>query len=194
MVRLWQRALRRAGIPLAYSKGYNPRPRISMAAPLALGVTSEAELMDVFIEKQMSPHLFEFAVLKQLPKGVSIIQVNEVPLSLPSLQSVIHSAEYLVTVNTLKTRKQVEGLLSNLLTTTRLPWHHQRDKDMRSYDLRALVYDLQLLKYQDSNCVIGMRLRCDSTGSGRPEQVCLALGFKEAPELIHRTKLNFSSN
>jgi radical SAM-linked protein len=193
MVRLWQRALRRAGISLAYSKGYNPRPRLSIAVPLALGVTSEAELMDVFIEKQISPHLFELAVMRQLPKGVSVIQVNEVPLSLPSLQSLIRSTEYLVTVNTLKTRKQVERLLNNLLTTTRLPWHHQRDKDLRSYDLRALIYDLQLVKYQDNSCVIGMRLRCDSTGSGRPEQVCLALGFKEAPELIHRTKLIFNS-
>ena len=48
IMRLWQRALHRAGIALAYSEGYTPHPRISLAAPLALGITSEAELMDVF--------------------------------------------------------------------------------------------------------------------------------------------------
>ncbi|UCG84296.1 MAG: DUF2344 domain-containing protein, partial [Dehalococcoidia bacterium] len=51
MMRLWQRALRRADIPLAYSQGFSPHPRLSLAAPLAIGVTSSAELMDVFLQR-----------------------------------------------------------------------------------------------------------------------------------------------
>ena len=47
IMRLWHRALQRAGISLAYSQGFNPHPKISLAAPLALGITSEAELMDI---------------------------------------------------------------------------------------------------------------------------------------------------
>lgn len=194
MMRLWQRALRRAGILLAYSRGYNPHPRLSMAAPLALGITSEAELMDVFIEKQISPHSFELAVKRQLPNGVSIMQVNDIPLSLPSLQSSIRAAEYQVSVDTKKSRKQVEGILNSLLATERLPWQHRRDKDLRCYDLRILIYGLWLLECRDKSCVIGMKLRCDNTGSGRPEQVCLALGFKETPKSIRRTKLILSSS
>ena len=52
IIRLWHRALRRAGVELAYSEGFSPHPKISLAAPLALGVTSQAELMDVFITNQ----------------------------------------------------------------------------------------------------------------------------------------------
>jgi radical SAM-linked protein len=48
LTRLWHRALRRAGVALAYSEGFNPHPRLSLAAPLQLGATSEAELMDVY--------------------------------------------------------------------------------------------------------------------------------------------------
>jgi radical SAM-linked protein len=58
LMRLWQRALRRAGMPLAYSEGFNPHPRISLAAPLPLGVTGEAELMDIVLSRPVSPHFF----------------------------------------------------------------------------------------------------------------------------------------
>ena len=49
IMRLWQRALNRAGIALAYSEGFHPHPKISLAVPLAVGVTSEAELMDIIL-------------------------------------------------------------------------------------------------------------------------------------------------
>ena len=50
LMRLWERAFRRAGMELAYSEGFSPHPRISLAAPLSVGITSIAELMDVFLE------------------------------------------------------------------------------------------------------------------------------------------------
>ena len=67
IMRLWQRALNRAGIALAYSEGFHPHPKISLAAPLAVGVTSEAELVDIALAKQVSPHFFIAAVNQQLP-------------------------------------------------------------------------------------------------------------------------------
>ena len=47
IVRLWERALRRARVQLAYSEGFSPHPKISVAAPLSVGTTSDAELMDI---------------------------------------------------------------------------------------------------------------------------------------------------
>jgi radical SAM-linked protein len=94
IMRLWQRALNRAGVPLAYSEGFNPHPRMSLAAPLALGVTSEAELMDVVLAKWVSPHSFTSAVSRQVPDGFEIRQVFNMPLIMPSLQSLVRYAEY----------------------------------------------------------------------------------------------------
>ena len=87
IMRLWQRAFYRAGIPLAYSEGFSPHPQISLAAPLAVGVTSEAELMDILCIKLVSPHWLTTAVNQQLPPGMEILQVYQIALSLPSLQS-----------------------------------------------------------------------------------------------------------
>ena len=189
IIRLWQRALHRAEIPLAYSEGFNPHPRISLAAPLAIGVTSEAELMDIFCDKWVSPHWFSAAISQQLPPGIEILQVYPIALSQPSLQSQVRYAEYKVEVETENEPKDIESGLSSLLSAEHLPWQHQRDTGIRSYDLRALIDDLWFIDWHRPYCTMGMRLRCDNTGSGRPEQVAAALGFAHNPQSIHRTKL-----
>ena len=189
LMRLWQRALQRAGIPLAYSEGFSPHPRVSSAAPLAIGVTSEAELMDILCTSWVSPHWFTAAVSQQLPPGIEILQVYPIALSQPSLQSQVRYAEYRVEIETEKEQKEVESALTNLLSVKHLPWQHQRDTGTRSYDLRALIDQLCLIDWHYPYCTIGMRLRCDNSGSGRPEQVIAALGFTHHPRSIHRTKL-----
>jgi len=189
ILRLWQRALHRAEIPLAYSEGFSPHPRISLAAPLPIAVTSQAELMGILCTKWVSPHFFTAAVSQQLPPGIEILQVYQVALSLPSLQSQVRFTEYRVEVETEKGRRNIESAVTSLLSTKHLPWRHQRDTGTRNYDLRPLIDDLWLIDWHSGYGTVGMRLRCDNSGSGRPEQVAAALGFTRYPQSIHRTKL-----
>jgi radical SAM-linked protein len=189
IMRLWERILRRAQIPLAYSEGFSPHPRISLAAPLPVGVTSGAELMDVFTTKWVSPHSFTAAISHQLPHGIEILGVYQIAPTLPSLQSQVRYLEYLVNVESEREAKEIESEISRLLSLEHLPWHHQRDSGQRDYDLRTLIDDLRLVDWHSPYCTIEMRLRCDSSGSGRPEQVTLALNFTNYPHSIHRTKL-----
>ncbi len=189
IMRLWQRALARAGISLAYSEGFNPHPRMSLAAPLAVGITSKAELMDIVLSKWISPYSFTATVSRQLPTGIEIIQVYPILLNMPSLQSQVRYAEFEVELETEKEQKEIESAIASLLDLERLPWQHQRDTGPRQYDLRALIDDLWLIAWWGGWCKIGMNLRCDSNGSGRPEQVAVALGFEHYPLSILRTKL-----
>jgi len=194
LMRLWERALRRADIPLAYSQGFNPHPRISMAAPLPLGVTSEAELMDVMLRKRFSPYSFFKVVGEQLPNGIGMVAASEVASSLPSLQSQVRKAEYRVNLSTDKQKSEVEEAIQLFMAKPNLPWQHKREDEVRHYDLRAMVDRLWLIEWCDSLCVIGMILRTDSTATGRAEQVTLALGFPDAPLLIHRVRLILASS
>jgi len=189
IMRLWQRALRRAEIPLAYSEGFSPHPRISLAAPLPIGVTSEAELMDIVCTRWVSPNFFTTAVNQQLPPGIKILRVYPIALTMPSLQSQVGYAEYKVEVETEKDQREVESVINNLLSVKHLPWQHQRDTGPRSYDLRALIDDIWLINWRRGCCTVGMRLCCDNRGSGRPEQVTAALGFSHRPQSIYRTRL-----
>ena len=189
IMRLWQRAFNRGGITLAYSEGFSPHPRLSLAVPLALGMTGEAELMDVVLAKWISSHSFTTLISQQLPPGIEISQTYQIPTTMPSLQSQVRYAEYEVELETEKGQKDVESAIASLLTLEHLPWQHQRDTGPRHYDLRALIDDLWLIDYHNDHTAIGMRLRCDNSGSGRPEQVAAALGFEHYPQSIHRTRL-----
>ncbi len=194
IMRLCQRALHRAGMALAYSEGFHPHPKISLAVPLAIGVTSEAELMDITLTRQASPHFFTAAVNQQLPAGFEILQAVPIAETMPSLQSQVRFSEYTVELATERGKQELASAIASLLSLEHLPWQHQRDTGPRHYDLRALIDDIWLLDCRDKRCTIGMRLRCDSGGSGRPEQVAAALGFAELPKSIHRTKLILRSN
>jgi len=190
VMRLWQRAFLRAEVELAYSEGFNPRPKMSLAAPLALGVTSEAELMDITLSRWTSPPAFRAAMEQQLPHGVHIREVLAVAPTLPSLQSQVRLAEYTVTVATGKGNEEVQEAIDALLAKETLPWEHKRDTGPRRYDLRKLINDLWTGERRGENLQeVGMLLRCDSQGSGRPEQVAAALGFEDYPISIHRTRL-----
>ena len=192
LMRLWERALRRCGLPLAYSEGFTPHPRIALAAPLPVGVTSEAEIMDVFLSRWIAPNSFTNQVRQQLPQGIELMESWSMGLNVPSLQSQVRFAEYRVELGVDADTQEIELAINSLLSARELPWHHVRDTGVRHYDLRALVDDIWLVDICGSKCILSMRLRCDPAGTGRPEQVVKALGFSQCPESIHRTKLILS--
>ena len=193
MMRLWVRALRRAGMPLAYTQGFSPHPRIAIAAPLALGVTSENEFIDVFLDRRAALEFFSREVSRQLPAGIEMLGIKELWPKLPSLQSQLRFAEYLIEIESDFEPEKVELAIQKILSASSLPWQHVRNKEVRKYDLRMFIDDLWQVNAEDSSSIIGMRLRTDSRGSGRPEQVALALGFADPPKSIHRTKLIFAA-
>ena len=155
-VRLWCRAFHRAEINLAYSEGFKPHPRISLAAPLALGVTSDGELMDIYLLKPVSPHFLIEAVNQKLPPGIEINQALQVPPNEPSLQSSVSQAEYGVELSVEKEEPEIKSAIKALLSKKSLPWQHRRDTGIRKYDLRPLINDIWLEEYRNNHCVIGM--------------------------------------
>lgn len=187
LMRLWERALLRAEIDLAYSEGFSPHARISLAAPLAVGVTGSGELLDVFLNSRISPLDFTRRVSQQLPAGVEIFEVQEVGLRVPSLQSEVRWGEYEVELDPSLEREQVQAAIKAFLEAETLSWEHLRDKETRRYDIRSLVQHLWL-EQGGASLRLGMLLRLDSAGSGRPEQVVAAMGLPE-PLRMRRTKL-----
>jgi radical SAM-linked protein len=186
LMRFWERALRRADVPVAYSEGFSPHAQISIAAPLAVGITSDAELLDVFLERAMTPRAMIRALSTQLPAGVEVKAVEQVGLALPALQADVRFAEY--TVDVPASDVDVRSSVERFLAADSIPWEHKREDEVRSYDIRALVESIEVTGMEQGRITLRMRLRNDSNGSGRPEQVVAALGLP-APVRIHRTKL-----
>jgi radical SAM-linked protein len=192
MMRLWPRLFRRAGIDMTYSEGFNAHPRLAVAAPLAVGWTGEAELMEVWLDTQLPAESILSLVSGILPEGLSIHQGMTMPPEGSSLQSMVRFAEYSIRLPLDRPLDDIKHRVGKLLEMSTLDWSHQRDDEIRSYDLRAQINDIKVGVAEGNSITLTMRLKNDPSGSGRPEQVALALGFMEHPLSIHRTRLLLS--
>jgi len=185
LMRVWERAFRRAGIPLAYSGRFNPRPRISMASALPVSFTGQAEVMEVWLKRRMAPQAMMERLRPHLPCGLTIASVEEVGLRLPSLASRMRLAEYRVRVESEKPLEDMEARIRRLLAATSLP----RRRKGREYDLRPLVDALRLEGKEEQAYIIWMRLQARPQATGRPEEVLDELGLGDEPYLVERTRL-----
>ena len=101
LMRVFDRAFRRAGFPVAYSQGFNPRPRMSFASALTLGATSAGELCQCDLAGDLTPEQLEAAATKlreQLPTGIEIREVWAIPLEKRNPYIQVTAAEYELTL------------------------------------------------------------------------------------------------
>src|SRR3990172_10118006 len=119
LYRTWERTLRRANLPLAYSQGFKPHPRLTLASALPLGFTSQAEVMDVWLENNLPIDQVERALLRALPPGLRVKQINQVETQAPGLQARLVAAEYLVTLN--QPYSDLDARLEKVLSVASLP-------------------------------------------------------------------------
>ncbi|MFL7792062.1 MAG: TIGR03936 family radical SAM-associated protein [Anaerolineae bacterium] len=184
LMRIWERSLRRAGAPLAYSQGFNPRPKLQLAAALPLGHLGEAELLDVWLERLTSVEAFAKALVPVLPDGLAVSEVRQVVLEEPALPAQVVSAEYWVTVES-PAGAGVEANIGRFLAVTELlqEWRGKQ------YDLRPLVERLWLQEAMTDWVVLGIQLAARASATARAEAVLQALGLGEAFARYHRRRL-----
>lgn len=189
MVKVWERILRRAGLPLAYSQGFHPQPKLQFASALPVGCASTAEVMDIILEQPLTPHAVRQAIAPQLPQGMSVLSVVEAPLDAPALQASLQSADYALTLETTEPIEAVQRRIQALLDAPTLP----RQRRGKMYDLRPLILDLTIQQADETHLTLIARLQASQDGgTGRPDELLDALGLSDTPAEICRTALNFT--
>jgi radical SAM family uncharacterized protein/radical SAM-linked protein len=100
LVRLFDRAIRRADIPISFTGGYHPGPRISPANALPLGATSSGEIADFELKTAMAPEAFLEQLAAQLPDELPLFHIEEISLDAPAATKVLEQAEYYLVLGT----------------------------------------------------------------------------------------------
>ena len=95
MILVWERTIRRANLPVAFSQGFNPRPRFHMAAALPLGFTSNCEIIDIWLNDDMQSETLRAGIQSACPPGLTISSISQVALNLPALQTQVVAAKFL---------------------------------------------------------------------------------------------------
>jgi radical SAM-linked protein len=183
--RTWERTVRRAGQPLAYTLGFKPRPRLNLGEALPLGITSQCELADIWLEHQRHPQELLSSLRAAAPPGLTFRVAAAVPAGEPPLQGQILSGRYraeLAQALPLEAlRSQVQMLLGRREVV--------RQRRGKSYDLRPLLEALEACETPGDGPALEMQLSLREGATGRPDEVLLALSLDPACAHVHRQAL-----
>lgn len=180
LYRALERTIRRAALPLAYSHGFSPHPKLQLACALPLGFTSRAELADIWLEQPV-PESDVLARLQQAaPPGIAFEHVHPVPTSEPPLQRQVQRADFVARLES-PLAPDLPERLAALLKATSVP----RERRGKAYDLRPLIISLRL----EDPVELVLALSAREGATGRPEEVLDALGLDPLAADITRVQL-----
>ncbi len=185
--KVWERTLRRARLPLAYSQGFHPQPRINQACPLPLGMTSQVELIDIWLEEDLPLEQVEAALERAVPPGIEPNRMEVVDLRAPSLQTQVKAADYTATLLENVSEDELRQRVEQLLGAEQI----LRERRGKTYDLRPLVEELSVQSQPNQRSRLHMRLSAREGATGRAEEVLEALGIPANDARVERTELYF---
>ena len=184
--RVWIRACRRAGLNVKYSEGFSPRPKLTIAAPLPVGVMAQADFLE--IECAELARTVMQVLPTALPAGFGVHGAMEIDSAAPSLQASVYSAEYNLLVPCGLSLENIQGRLKAFLAAEEIIFKRLREGSMKEFNIRPLVLDAETKNLKDGILMMRVLLKCSMSGTGRSEEFCAALGLA-APLSITRTRL-----
>ncbi len=143
LMRYFQKAMRRAGLDLAYSEGFHPHPILSFASPLGLGLTSDGEYLDVELRASDSAETALKALNREMAEGMEITDYVFLPDDAPNAMAAVAAADYLVYFKHEETFTQKEiadGIRAYWERRDSIPVTKQGKKSERVIDLKPLLY------------------------------------------------------
>jgi len=188
--RTWERTLRRARLPVAYTQGFNPRPRMQLSPALPLGCTSICELIDVWLLEEIEPQSLLDKLRASSPPGIIVLEVSPVADQEGALQNRVIAVEYEAQLPSADQSDQLRAAIETFLGEIRV----ERIRRGKRYDLRPLVEALECCTNdREPGVRLRMRLTSREGATGRPEELLLALGVDPTQFQFIRTRMFFEA-
>ena len=182
--RFMQRALRRTGLPVAYSQGFNPHALLSFASALGMGVSSEAELLEVRFAEPVAEQTILEAMRAALPPEMPVYRVRAVDDRFPSLMATVYCADYRMTL-TGEGAKAIADAVPGYLEKAEVMAVRKTKSGEREVDIRPMA-----LLLEREGDVLSARLMLTEKDTLKPDLLVRALAEiagAEVPEMrIHR--------
>ncbi len=185
LARFWERVFRRVDLPLAYTHGYHPQPRIQFASALPVGVAGENEMVDIWLTERVEPEAWVQPITRNLPDGFAIKTLVEAPLKLPAMQASLRAAVYRICWKDVAGEELAERVSAVLGAEEIL--RPRFKKPEKTYDLRPRILSIDILPHEPG-CV-RMKLAAGSQANARVSEVIAVLGLDDRRHAILREKL-----
>ncbi|MGI6097293.1 MAG: TIGR03936 family radical SAM-associated protein [Dethiobacteria bacterium] len=203
LMRTLTRALRRAALPVQYSRGFNPQPRLVFAAPLPVGITTEADFFDLFLKEELAEAQIHALLNDNLPQGLKIVSVYTVREDAPPLMAEVEAALYVVSLDNAgiegkwaTVRETLQAAIADICATDELVVERKGKKKTKKVNIRPFILEISFQEESAEEISIRILLQTGNKGGARPDEVLAALcqrvpwSFKELYNpRIHRQKL-----
>lgn len=163
ILRVFERALRRSGLPVEYSQGFNPRMKIVFGLPISTGLTSDAEYADIVLEKDIDLSTFVETLNESMPLGLKIHEAVELK-NKNNIMNEIKGARYNITMRASLTYGELEDMVSSFLSKEELTVMKKTKKGMSPVNIRPMIYSMNVIRkdtgqdvnssgYEDGNII-----------------------------------------
>ena len=201
MMRALERAIRRSRLRLAFSEGFHPHPKISFAAPLSVGVSSESEVADIELVSETAADEVKVKLAAELPEELRVDKAVEVASGDRSLMSQVAAATYRISVPAdLLGNRPLGDQIRRLLERDSLTITRERKGSSEIVDIRPLILGLAVARSDASHAEIEARLATGSKGNLRPADLiaalreCGILAGEQRGVTVHRVEILAEQN
>lgn len=176
LMRLFQRAFRRAGVPVKYSEGFNPHPQFSLATALALGVSSDGEYMDVELDSQYTPEEFKINMNRVLPEGIKILKAVQLD-NVKSLVALIRWSTYIIEfepknqISTQQIANEIDKFLDNKEIILEKEKRKGKKVVIKQNNVRNGIKELFVLSDKEEKIILKTTLMTGSQGNLKPQDL-----------------------
>jgi radical SAM-linked protein len=180
MLRLFARAVVRAGLAVRYTEGFNPHPRLSIPLPRPAGIASDAECLVIELTEPADEETILARLQAQVPRGIVLARARRLD---PQERCLPVKVTYRVAL-ALADRRAVEKRAAVLLDPSPIPVERKSHKTgrVKTLDLRPLIDSITV-----GDDVIEMGLRVTGSAGARPAEVVAALGL-QVDRIRHRIR------
>ena len=173
--RLFKRSFRRVGIPIDYSEGYNPHPKMGFVQPLSLGYTTSQDYLEFHTKEPIRVDIMRSELRDVMPQGIDIINIKELDIKPKSLASCVVAAVYEISLpmNYRSRSEDVEKLVNKYMSQDGIlaEKREKKTKKMVEVDIKNKIQSISVDKNIDGNIVLIMKLDAGSNSNLSPEQV-----------------------
>ena len=190
LVRMLERALRRSQLPVSFTGGFHPLPRLQVALALPLGAEADSDWLDLSFTEAVQPAQLMDRLAPLLPEGFSLLEAHGVPVKSPALSQMLHSAHWRFCLqpsgpDPLPAERRCQEALGELLGAEALLLEElDRQGRRRRRDLRPLLLDLHWHHWSPQQLELGLETLVQANGrSLKPDQLRQLLGQRLGCEL-----------
>lgn len=180
LMRVFQRAIRRTGVPIAYSAGFNPHQEISFGAPLSLGVTSNSEYVDLKLSEEMAVQEIKERLNSSLPEGIKILDGIVLGENHKSAMSLVTHARYRIRFYLENiSPEELEKSLAAFLAQDSIKVMKEQPKkgfELKEIDIRPMIMEMKLNESEAGFHTFEGLLLSGSKGNLKPELLMKAFG------------------